>query len=264
MTAHKTLKVIQITDTHLFQDEVCSLQGMNTFSTFSIALDKIKQDHSKIDLIIVTGDIAQDHNIYTYRKFIEVMCQNFDCPVHWIPGNHDSLPAMRNADTQNFENPLFDIGDWQFVMLNSGVYGKVHGNVDQQSIDNMNTFLEKNNKPTLVCFHHHPILMDSAWIDTQRIRNSEYLLEQIHKHEQVKIITWGHVHQESQKLINGIEYMSTPSTCFQFKPKQSQYQLDDRLPGFRWYELNNDGSFTTGVTRVSIENYQVDAKSTGY
>ena len=78
MTAHKTLKVIQITDTHLFQDEVCSLQGMNTFSSFSIALDKIKEDHSKIDLIIVTGDIAQDHNLHTYRKFIEVMCQNFD------------------------------------------------------------------------------------------------------------------------------------------------------------------------------------------
>jgi len=149
-------------------------------------------------------------------------------------------------------------------MLNSGVYGKVHGNVEQQSIDDMNEYLSKNKKPTLVCFHHHPILMDSAWIDTQRIRNSEYLLEQIHKHDQVKIITWGHVHQESRKTINDIEYMSTPSTCFQFKPKQSQYQLDDRLPGFRWFELNTDGSFETGITRVAIEDYQVDHQSSGY
>ena len=117
---------------------------------------------------------------------------------------------------------------------------------------------------TLICFHHHPILMDSAWIDTQRIRNSEYLLDQIHQHKQVKIITWGHVHQESQKLINGIEYMSTPSTCFQFKPNQNQYQLDDRLPGFRWFELNEDGTFSTGVSRVDMDDYEVDHQSDGY
>jgi Icc protein len=36
------------------------------------------------------------------------------------------------------------------------------------------------------------------------------------------------------------------------------------MPGYRWYELNDDGTFTTGIERVTGKQYVIDYKSAGY
>jgi len=58
------------------------------------------------------------------------------------------------------------------------------------------------------------------------------------------------VHQETQRHRDGIEWMSTPSTCVQFKPASPEFALDDRPPGYRLLVLGDDGSIETGVRRV--------------
>jgi Icc protein len=36
------------------------------------------------------------------------------------------------------------------------------------------------------------------------------------------------------------------------------------MPGYRWFELNDDGTFATGVVRVTDKQYAIDYKSEGY
>ena len=149
-------------------------------------------------------------------------------------------------------------------MLNSGVPRKVFGRIESAQLQQLDAYLTKNNRPTLICFHHHPILMESNWIDSQKIENADELLAIAHRHKQVKVLAWGHVHQQSEQQINDVLFVSTPSTCFQFKPRQHHYQLDELLPGYRWFELAEDGNFTTGVCRVDVDDYHIDTNSAGY
>ncbi len=36
------------------------------------------------------------------------------------------------------------------------------------------------------------------------------------------------------------------------------------MPGYRWFDLHDDGSFDTGVNRVTGKEYVIDYKSAGY
>jgi Icc protein len=36
------------------------------------------------------------------------------------------------------------------------------------------------------------------------------------------------------------------------------------MPGYRWFELNDDGTFDSGVERVPSKDYGVDFASVGY
>ena len=57
----------------------------------------------------------------------------------------------------------------------------------------------------------------------------------------------GHIHQSHEADWDGIPVYSTPSTCFQFKPKSVDFALDDLPPAYRWIDLYSDGKIDTGV-----------------
>jgi Icc protein len=63
---------------------------------------------------------------------------------------------------------------------------------------------------------------------------------------------WGHVHQQAHHHIDGIDWMSTPSSCKQFKPASKTFATDDLAPGYRFLSLFADGSIDTEVQRVDI------------
>jgi 3',5'-cyclic-AMP phosphodiesterase len=62
----------------------------------------------------------------------------------------------------------------------------------------------------------------------------------------------GDVHQESDNLRNGVRYLTTPSTCFQFLPRVDNFGVDVRPPGFRWLDLMPDGSIESEVIWVEV------------
>ena len=106
--------------------------------------------------------------------------------------------------------------------------------------------------------------MDSKWLDKIGLHNNHDLLDIIAKHPNVRCVLWGHVHQDSDRLINGVRYISSPSTCIQFKPYSTEFAIDDLAPGYRWLDLNIDGSIETGVERVNEVAFSVDINGTGY
>ncbi|MBT8436853.1 MAG: hypothetical protein KJP11_05740, partial [Gammaproteobacteria bacterium] len=70
------------------------------------------------------------------------------------------------------------------------------------------------------------------------------------RHDNVRGVLWGHVHQETQQSIGGVEWMSTPSSCIQFKPYSREFAIGTETPGYRQLELYADGRITTRVHRV--------------
>ena len=92
--------------------------------------------------------------------------------------------------------------------------------------------------------------MGSRWLDTVGLRNAAAFFAVTDRHPQLRAIVWGHVHQASDQLRNGVRLISTPSTCAQFLPAADTFTLDTRPPGYRWLDLHPDGTIQTSVVWV--------------
>jgi Icc protein len=58
---HPTLRVLQISDTHLHSGADSRMRGVTTYATFKQVLECARRDRRWApDLVIATGDIVQD------------------------------------------------------------------------------------------------------------------------------------------------------------------------------------------------------------
>lgn len=56
------VRILQITDTHLFAGETDTLLGINTLHSYHAVLDAIVKQQLPADLIVATGDLVQDQS----------------------------------------------------------------------------------------------------------------------------------------------------------------------------------------------------------
>lgn len=260
-----TLKLVQITDTHLYGHPDGKLLGLNTRESFQFVLDLVKQNHPTPDALIVSGDISQDLSLESYQ-YLHQHIQDFECPKFLFEGNHDHPDYIKEiAQGNEYTEQVIRSEHWQLILLNSQAPSKVHGILAAEQLQLLERSLqERPDLHTLVSFHHHPIPMGSAWLDKIGLHNNQALLDIITQYSNVRCVLWGHVHQESDQEINGVRYLSSPSTCIQFKPDSVDFAIDDIAPGYRWLNLAPDGRVDTGVERVQAVTFDVDVNGTGY
>ena len=72
------------------------------------------------------------------------------------------------------------------------------------------------------------------------------------------------MHQEFNGEKDGLPIIATPSTCIQFSPNSDDFKVDTAMPGYRWFNLHNDGQFETDVVRLPHKDYGIDYESGGY
>lgn len=260
-----TLRLVQITDTHLNGPEDGHLLGMKTLHSMNCVLDIVRSERTAIDAMLVTGDLAQDGSEQAYRHLHNALLP-FNCPVFWFEGNHDH-PASMQAVAEGSEhlNRIIRTQHWQLILLNSQVEGAVYGRLKKDQLDLMEKALkERPDLHTLISFHHHPIAMGSTWIDHIGVKNGEEFCNIIRHYSNVRCVLWGHVHQESDQMINDVRFISTPSTSVQFTPKSEDFSVDTVAPGYRWLDLHADGSIDTGVSRVEGIAFEIDYSVKGY
>lgn len=253
MTSHSPLLVAQITDTHLLANPEDSYKGFPTVKSFQAILARIQQLTPQPDVILLTGDLAQDDTPEAYQNLYQGLSP-LGIPCYWIPGNHDQfwVPEILNQSPIS-DLKSFQLGGWQFILLDSSVPGCVWGEINAENLALLETQLQQNpSLPTLIALHHPPISIDCPSMDRIGLQNSEILLELVDKYLQIRLVIFGHIHQEFDQERNGVYYFGTPSTCSQFLPKASEFIFDDRPPGFRLFYLYPDGTWTTQVERVIV------------
>ena len=262
------MRILQITDTHLFADSRKRLLGINTQRSFLAALRQAKQERHQPDAILLTGDLSQDSSIKSYKNLAKHVSSLFKCPILWLPGNHDEPKIMAKAfaKTKVHNEKIFRMGNWQIILLNSHSPGNVHGYLNKQELKWLEKCLKENpDLHTVVTLHHHPIPVKCKWLDNLGLKNADAFLKIVDKSKQIRGVLWGHIHQKFETTRRGKHYLATPSTCIQFKPNTDGFALDEKgLPGFRWVNLKADGSLKTIVRRVKNFDLTIDLKSTGY
>ncbi|MFP3979655.1 MULTISPECIES: 3',5'-cyclic-AMP phosphodiesterase [Marinobacter] len=263
--ASPTLRVLQLTDPHLMAAADGALLGVNTRDSLEAVIAEVLKTHGQPDLVLVTGDLAQDGSEEAYRVLGERLGA-FNCGSAWIAGNHDQVASLKTvAAGYGADRRHVMQGGWQFILLDSSVPGKVHGELSESELGFLEDMLEQHpDVPALVSLHHHPVDIETDWMTDIGLQNRDEFWQLIDRFPQVKIVLWGHIHQTFEQQRNGVHLLATPSTCIQFTSGSRKFSVDDLAPGYRWFELQASGDFTTEVCRARSFEFELDQNSTGY
>jgi Icc protein len=264
----QAVDVLQITDTHLGVEPNTPLLSMDTDDSLLAVLDLAGKVLPAPDLMLATGDLSDQGALNAYfrlRDYTRSVCQH----QFWLLGNHDHAETLRQATDDNKDLIRNDIrvGAWQIVMLNSQIPGQVGGRLGPRQLALLEEALQAGADAglnTLVCLHHQPEPVGSAWIDSQAVVDADEMFVVIEQYPNAKAVLWGHVHQEVDYLRKSVRMLATPSTCIQFARHSDDFKVDDLPPGFRHLQLLPDGSINTQVYRVTDRSFTVDLGSSGY
>lgn len=263
------VRILQITDTHLFAGETDTLLGINTLHSYHAVLDAIVKQQLPADLIVATGDLVQDQSTRAYQRFTDGIAR-LPAPCVWLPGNHDYQPSMAQELAAAGISPSKQVllGDqWQILLLDSQVQSVPHGELsDDQLIWLDNCLAQQPDRHIVVMLHHHPLASGCTWLDQHSLRNSHMLAEVLTRYQNIEGILCGHIHQDLDVMWNGIRMLATPSTCVQFKPHCTNFTLDTAAPGWRYLELTtgDNPSLTTQLFRLDTDEFSPDLGSDGY
>ena len=261
------LKILQLTDTHLYADPGGTLLGLNTQDSFDSVMRYVRARRWPADMTLITGDLVQDASSEGYERMWHQLA-TLGIPIHWLPGNHDD-PAVMQATLERVGAPdpdTVEMKGWRIVLLNSHVRDSDAGRLSGSELRGLEQALETaTHRHVLVCLPHPPLPVGSHWLDEIGLLNADELFDVLDRHRQVRGVLCGHIHQEFVTERNGVPVFGTPSTCFQFLPHSEDFAVDAIAPGYRWLVLHADGAIETGVERPhDFPPVNIDVASTGY
>lgn len=240
-----SLLLLQITDTHLFADPAVEKNGVVPARSLHKVLDEALSQKCP-NLLLASGDLAQEPVCDTYRAFVELVRERFEGPILAVPGNHDVGDVMQ----QVLSTDSISIEDWRIATLDTHIDHEVAGHVDPDNLHALSLELEECKEHVLIVGHHPITDIGCTWLDAHRVDNGEAVVHLLENCPASRGYLCGHIHQEYDRIHNGIRYMATPSTCWQFSPNTDSFGFDESPPGWRWLELHDNGDIHTEVCRL--------------
>lgn len=260
------ISILQLTDLHIKKSPEDKMMGIATEHYFHACLDQAFAQNRQFDLILLTGDLAQDCCPEVYRRILNSI-ESYRTPCVCLPGNHDDYALMRqllNSDTVNCNRQVL-LGSWQLICLNSQIIGSPAGRLAQQELNFLENCLSANpDRHALIAVHHHCLPTQSPWMDTMIIENSDAFMAIVDKYPQVQAITCGHIHQPMDTNRGKVRVLGTPSTCFQFAPGTAEFNVSDEAPGYRLIQLHANGELESDVVRLPGRLTELQPGAGGY
>lgn len=246
------LCVVQITDTHISRLPGPQFDGVDTSQTLRAVLDTIAARPRSPDLILLTGDLVDEPSVEAYGRLLHLL-ETLSVPIACLPGNHDDPGMLRvQMRAMHVSTPaVLDTNRWRVVLLDDWIPDSSSGRLAPGEVAKLEAALEEaGDRPVLIAVHHAPVSIGSPWMDAMGMENPEELFGVVDRFRNVRALVCGHIHQEFQAVRNGVTLLGAPSTCVQFRPGATEYEVDPRPPGYRELLLGPGGSFTTRIIRV--------------
>ena len=253
----KSLRVVQITDIHLLAETGATLYGVDTAIALQKVIDAIVELSPLPDLMIATGDLAEDGSKATYNRLRDLL-SGVNMPVYVLAGNHDDINAMHDSlVNQNIKFiDMARVDKWIFMFVNSQVVGESYGYISPDEMSRLKSNLElAGDTPVVVALHHTPMqICRRANCQLQNVTEFNQLMSRF---SNIKAVIAGHTHIEAEKkCARHIQY-TTPSTFAQIdhglaaesggENFWASHTMDSLSHGFRVLDLKPDGQFTSQV-----------------
>ncbi|NAS13838.1 metallophosphoesterase family protein [Poritiphilus flavus] len=203
------------------------------------ALDKMREfvdvmNREKVDFVIHLGDFKDEDQTkdtkktLSYLRKIELVYSGFKGPRYHCIGNHDVDSITKAQFLDNIENTdipkgksyySFDLKGLHIIILDAN-FNKdgtdqyyLEGadwqdpNLTEEQLDWLEEDLKETKKATLV-FCHHPLFEFHREGYRFHINEYERVQKLLESSTKVLAVLQGHVHEERQRTINGIHYIT--------------------------------------------------------
>lgn len=250
------MRVIQFTDTHLLPDPGLKLHDVDTYDALRRSVETALRLKPSPDIIIVTGDIAEDGSIEAYRRFKTIFAA-ITIPVIAVPGNHDDPESMVTAfrDSNIAMASSVTWKHWNGIFVDSTVRGKSHGYIDESKFVALERALQQSeDRPVMLSLHHPPL--SGCPSSGCQLQNGAELVSLLSQYKNVKLLISGHLHQDFEINDSHFKIFTSPSTFAQgrhptllddvdFEDFWASHSLDVSRHGFRIIDLMPSGEFKT-------------------
>ncbi len=254
VASDRPIRLLQVTDMHLQQEPSCLMRGANVEARFQQVIHQIEQENA--DFLLLTGDLTH-HAPAAYDRLSSCL-QGLPFPARWIPGNHDLVDEMVRFSDLGYNQKVIVRGDWRIILLDSTSQpdGRGGGALSPEELDFLNTQLAilTEQQHVLLVLHHHPVTVQSEWMDRIGLANHKAFWALLDTYSQVKGVVFGHVHQEFQQHRGNVKLLACPATAPQFKPFSASAITEDDPrfmgPAYRRIQLYDDGKIQSEVVRL--------------
>ncbi len=261
--------IAQLSDTHFLEDgkEPEGGHGYDTDAAFEAVVDHLG-DHEHLDLVVVTGDVADHGRPAQYRKAADAFAR-FQAPVNVCPGNHD----LDTPFTAGIGRPgvgtsrMIEIGSWAFLFVDSSAgmmtvddHGlpvdppggdRLHsnGSLGRREASQVRRMCSQTEAEHVFVWLHHPpgvevpLIRDDAYTDEWR-----QILPDI---TNLRGFGGGHTHIPDQFELDGRPVFVAPSL-------KNNFSLDPKTwlpPGYRTYAFWPDGTIESDLHLVDDERW---------
>lgn len=217
------MKIIQVSDIHIGGDYDGQFKVKKNFE------DVINKIPKSIDLLVISGDIADkdyEENYNYVKNFLE---NNIKCPIVYLCGNHDDGEAMSKV----FDNCV--VGKNPFVMSGS--------NSIITFIDTSKGVLSKETARLIpnnsIIFTHYPLVsVPHKFMNKFSLKNLEEARELLIK-KKVKDVFCGHFHYAYDGH-SEVNIHITPATQCQIDAREKEFKVGSYKPGYRFIEIENE------------------------
>jgi 3',5'-cyclic-AMP phosphodiesterase len=241
---HDCIRLIQITDTHIFESDDSAFDGFDTSASLQRVIEHIKLREEQADMVLLTGDLVHESFNLAYEK-LKNQLHSLSMPVFCLPGNHDDPTLMyKLLNEKNIHtNKTIKLQNWRILLLNTHLPESHSGRLEAKELAFLEQGLEESHSNNvLIGLHHPPVPIGSSWMDAMALQNPEEMFSILDKYNEVKGLVWGHIHQLFKSERNGILLHGSPSSCVQFKPNTDKFVRDALGPGYTVLQLYKNGT----------------------
>ena len=245
------MKFIHLTDTHILGREEPSLYGLNPDIMLKRALKSIKKMHSDAKFIVITGDISDNGKKLSYKK-LKTIAKKSKIKILPILGNHDCRENFAHYFPEFLDNGfvqytrVFD--DFAFIFLDTLSVGNPYGELCEERFSWLKEQLERFADCHIYLFmHHHPVECGLFMMDNKaNFISANRFWSLLNRFDNIKHISYGHIHGILHSVKGSITMHSTRSTTFQvaYLPNRVREFLTNEEPTYAIVTLDSQGNIT--------------------
>jgi Icc protein len=234
--------VLQLSDIHLTRTPGDLVQGADPTRRLLTVLRCWQETGWSADLVLLTGDNADDGSIQAYQRLHEALVP-LGAPILAVAGNHDDRAQQEqvfgDADTA-------EVGRWRVAALTSAVPQQTHGTIDAAAAARRLDALDGGDgRPTVAAIHHPPVSRSThQWF---RLDGGDDLLATLAERPYVRMLVSGHLHDVFAFDGPGdLALLGAPSALVAIGHDGDTFEVGVDAPtGARVLHLADDGSYST-------------------
>ncbi len=263
------IRIAQLSDTH-FLEQGALPEGGHTYdidAAFEAVLADLG-DHPDLDMVVVTGDIADQGLAIQYRK-ASAAFSRLPAPVNVCPGNHDfdrafqagvGRPGVGTSRVVEIENWSFLFVDSNAGIMRPGEAGlpadppgkeRLHNNglLGDREAAWIGQMCEATLAEHVFIWLHHPPDVPVPMSHSEVYANEWRGL--LAEHANIRGLGGGHTHIPDRYEIAERPVFVAPSL-------KNNFSLEPQTwlpPGYRTYEFSPDGSIASSVHLIDDERW---------